>query len=279
MPYAPTKNLPRETRRNPRTGGTRIPASAVVQDKPQPGAPISLKMLEQSYQLSEVNQRLETATPLEIVRWAVETYGSKLTMATAFGAEGCCLLSMIAQVRNETGLMPDVFNLDTGYQFQETLQLRDEIHEKYGVFVRLVSAEETVARMEARNGGPLYVTAPDLCCQMRKVVPLQQAVQGFDAWITAIRREQTPERAHSPIVGPDPRHGHLTKINPLANWSKADVWNYVERNGVPVNALHAQGYPSIGCKPCTRAVASGEDDRAGRWAGTGKRECGIHLSK
>src|SRR6059036_3389320 len=109
------------------------------------------------------------------------------------------------------------------------------------------------------------------------VVPLQTAVQGFDAWLTAIRRDQTPERARTPIVGRDPKYRHLIKINPLANWRKEQVWDYIQTHNVPVNPLHAQGYPSIGCWPCTRPIFAGEDDRAGRWAGTAKRECGLHL--
>jgi phosphoadenosine phosphosulfate reductase len=219
---------------------------------------------------------LESATPQEIVRWAVETYRDKLTMATAFGAEGCCLLAMIAQVRDQTGLVPDIFNLDTGYQFDETLKLRERIQDKYGLSIRLVSSTETVQQMETRFGGPIHKTNPDHCCRLRKVVPLQRAVQGFDAWMTAIRRDQTRQRAHASIVGPDSKYDHLIKVNPLANWSKTQVWDYIHAHDVPVNPLHAQGYPSIGCWPCTSRVAHGDDDRAGRWAGTTKKECGIH---
>lgn len=227
-------------------------------------------------QLQRISNDLETATPQEIVRWAMETYGEKLTMATAFGAEGCSLIAMIAQIRDETGITPDIFNLDTGYQFAETLELRERIQEKYGIPIRLVSASETIEQMEQRHGGPLYSTDADHCCRLRKVVPLENAVQGFGAWMTAIRRDQTRQRAGAPIVGPEHKFAHLVKINPLANWSKTQVWDYVGANEVPVNPLHAQGYPSIGCLPCTRPVAAGDDDRAGRWVGTIKKECGIH---
>jgi phosphoadenosine phosphosulfate reductase len=225
-----------------------------------------------------VNTRLEAATPQEILRWAVETYRGTVTMATAFGAEGCCLLAMIAQIRDETGLVPDIFNLDTGYQFPETLALRERLEQRYGLVIRLVGAPETVAQLEARCGGPLYPSHPEHCCYLRKVVPLRTAVHGFAAWITAIRRDQTPERAHAPVVGPDPRYPHLVKINPLATWTKAQVWAYIHGHHVPVNPLHAAGYASIGCWPCTRPVAPGEDDRAGRWAGRAQRECGLHLN-
>lgn len=228
--------------------------------------------------LHNINDSLEAATPQEVLQWALETYGDTLTLATAFGAEGCCLLAMITQIRDETGLAPDIFNLDTGYQFAETLALRERLQQRYGLAIRLVSASETVTQMEAHFGGPLYGSDPDHCCYRRKVVPLRTAVQGFAAWITAIRREQTPERAHAPLVGPDPKYPHLVKINPLANWTKAQVWTYIHQHNVPINPLHAQGYPSIGCWPCTRPVAPDEDERAGRWTGLAKRECGLHLS-
>lgn len=226
--------------------------------------------------LARISETLEGATPTEILQWAMETYGPKLTMATAFGAEGCALIAMIAAIRDRTGLTLDIFNLDTGYQFPQTLALRERIQKQYGIAVRLVSNEETVAEMEARFGGPIYKSRPDECCRLRKIVPLEDAVRGFDAWITAIRRDQTPERAAQPIVGMDAKFD-LVKINPLANWSKAQVWDYIRDHNVPTNPLHEQGFPSIGCWPCTRPVQDGDDDRAGRWAGTAKRECGLHL--
>jgi len=234
---------------------------------------------QQLMELQDISERFETAPPQKILRWAIQTYRDKLTMATAFGAEGCCLLHMIAQIRDETGLVPDVFNLETGYQFPQTMALRERIQKKYGLHIRLVSAPETVKELEARFGGPLYKTHPNHCCHLRKVVPLREAVQGFAAWITAIRREQTPERAVTAIVGPDPKFDFLTKISPLANWSKQQVWDYIHKYDVPYNPLHDQGFPSIGCWPCTRPVQPGEDERSGRWAGTEKRECGLHIGE
>jgi len=238
---------------------------------------IDLMSNPQTTELADVCAELEMATPQEILRWAIETYRDKLTMATAFGAEGCCLIDMIAGIRDATGLAPDIFNLETGYQFPETLELRERMQERYDLNIRLVSSHESVETMEARLGGPIYNRNPDLCCNLRKVRPLSQAVQGFDAWITAIRRDQTPERSTAPIVGRDAKFG-LVKVNPLANWTKTQVWDYLYDNEVPFNPLHLQGFPSIGCWPCTRAVEKGEDDRAGRWAGTVKRECGLHLA-
>jgi phosphoadenosine phosphosulfate reductase len=170
-----------------------------------------------------------------------------------------------------------LFNLDTGYQFPETLETRRRLIEKYGLPIHLVRPSQSVAEMEAAQGGPIYGTNPDLCCHIRKVVPLEQVVKGFESWISAIRRDQSPARAHAPIVGWD-RKFSLVKINPLANWTKRDVWDYILKNDVPYNPLHDQGYPSIGCRPCTRAVGAGDDDRAGRWSGSAKKECGLHLA-
>jgi phosphoadenosine phosphosulfate reductase len=224
---------------------------------------------------------LEAATPQEILRWAVTTYKDKLTMATAFGAEGCVILDMLAKVRDETGLFPDIFNLDTGYQFGQTLALKAQIEKKYGVHIRAVSPNSGIVAAEARSKAedavPLYRSNPNECCYWRKVVPLKDALVGFEAWITAIRRDQTPERASAAIVGADKQYP-LVKINPLATWTKDMVWDYIRANEVPYNILHDQNFPSIGCWPCTRPVAPDQDDRAGRWAGTDKRECGIHLT-
>lgn len=227
-------------------------------------------------ELAAQSEKLEGAHPREILRWALGEYGTRLTMATAFGAEGCCLIAMLAELRDETGVAADVFNLDTGYQFQQTLDLRERIQTRYGLPIRFVRAEETVRDMEARFGGPIYKSRPDECCRIRKIAPLAGAVEGFEAWISAIRRDQTPERKAQPIVGPDLRYP-LVKVNPLANWSKAQVWEFIKANNVPYNPLHDVGFPSIGCYPCTRPVAAGQDDRAGRWDGT-KRECGLHVA-
>lgn len=225
-------------------------------------------------ELKATSDRFEKSEPHEILQWAVETYGSGLTMATAFGAEGCALLAMLAeQVPN--GRSVHVFNLETGYQFAETLELRERIAAKYGIEVEYVRAPETVAEMETRFGGPIYGTNPDECCRIRKVAPLKDALVGHTAWITAIRRDQTLHRAQADIVEWDPKF-NLVKINPLANWSKDNVWQYIAINEVPYNPLHDQGYPSIGCFPCTRAVAQNEDERSGRWSTSSKMECGLH---
>jgi phosphoadenosine phosphosulfate reductase len=220
------------------------------------------------------SQRLETATPQEIIRWAVDRYFPKLTMATAFGPEGCVILHMLGEIEPRV----HVFNLDTGYQFAETLELRDRIAKRYGIEVELKQPELTVAQYEAQHGGPLYKTQPDQCCFDRKVKVLRQAAMGWSAWMSGIRRDQSPDRAKAPIVGWDKKFG-LVKISPLANWTKKDVWNLITKQDIPYNPLHDQGYTSIGCWPCTRAVMFGEDERAGRWSGFAKTECGLHTSE
>jgi phosphoadenosine phosphosulfate reductase len=222
-------------------------------------------------ELSARNAEFESATPQEIIRWGVERFQSKLTMATAFGPEGCAILHMLAEINPRT----HVFNLDTGYQFQETLELRDRIAQRYGIEVELKRPQLTVEQYEAQHGGPVYKTNPDQCCFDRKVSVLKEAAAGHHAWITAIRRDQSPDRAQAAIIGWDKKFS-LVKINPLANWTKKDVWKLIVDHDIPYNPLHDQGYSSIGCWPCTRAVMFGEDERAGRWSGQAKTECGLH---
>jgi phosphoadenosine phosphosulfate reductase len=219
-----------------------------------------------------INRQLEGAAPQRILRWAVEHFHPRLTMATAFGAEGCCLIHMLAEI--EPGVR--VFNLETGYQFPETLALRERVKARYGIEVELVRPELTVAEYEARHGGPLYRRRPDQCCHDRKVVTLRRALAGYDAWVSAIRRDQTADRALAEVVQWDAKFD-LVKVNPLLNWTRRDVWQFLLAHDVPYNPLHDRGYPSIGCWPCTGAVADGADERAGRWAGTARKECGLHV--
>jgi len=216
---------------------------------------------------------LENASPEEIIRWAVETYFPKLAMATAFGPEGCVILSMLAKIEPRVY----VFNLDTGYQFQETLNTRDRIAEKYGLVVQYQRADLSVEEFEAAHGGPLYHRDSNRCCGERKLKVLRRAIVGYDAWMSGIRRDQSLHRAGAPIVGWDRKFG-LMKISPLANWTKKAVWERILEENIPYNPLHDKGYPSIGCWPCTRAIEEGEDERAGRWSSTEKTECGLHTT-
>ncbi len=219
------------------------------------------------------NAFLEGATAEEVLTWAVETYYPRFCMATALGPEGCVIISMLAKIEPRAY----VFNLDTGYQFRETLELRQRIAERYGIIVDLQRPDLSVEAYEAVHGGPVYKSDPDQCCLDRKVRVLERVAMNFDAWATGVRRDQSPTRADTPIVKWDKKFG-LVKINPLATWTKNDVWRRIIDEKILYNLLHDQGYASIGCRPCTRAVTLGEDERAGRWTGTAKSECGLHAS-
>jgi phosphoadenosine phosphosulfate reductase len=223
-------------------------------------------------EIQQAADELRSASAREILSWAVQRFYPRLTMATAFGAEGCCILHLLAEIEPRVR----VFNLDTGYQFAETLELRDRIKARYGIEVEYVRAETTVEQYEAEHGGPLYLHRPDQCCYDRKIVPLRRAIEGYEAWISAIRKDQTTDRGKADVIQLDRKFG-LVKINPLLNWTKSDVWRLILDHEIPYNPLHDQGYPSIGCWPCTAPVGEGQDDRAGRWAGTGKKECGLHV--
>src|SRR5947209_2765345 len=202
--------------------------------------------------ITTANRELANSSPEDVLRWAVEAFHPRLTMATAFGAEGCCLIHMLAEIEP----LVRIFNLDTGYQFQETLDLREQIKARYGIAVEMVQPEMTVAEYEAEHGGALYRIRPDQCCYDRKVLPLRRAVVGYEAWISAIRRDQTAHRATAAVVQWDAKFD-LVKVNPLLNWTKQDVWGFLLEHEIPYNPLHDRGYPSIGCWPCTQPVSPG----------------------
>lgn len=225
-------------------------------------------------EIAAASDRLRTASPPEVLSWAADRFHPRLLMATAFGAEGCCIIHLLADIN--PGVR--VINIDTGYQFPETLELRERIRERYGIAVEFVRPELTVAEYEAEHGGPLHGHRPDQCCHDRKVLPLRAAMTHYAplAWVSAIRKDQTADRGRADVVEWDAKFG-VVKVNPLLNWTKKDVWAFVVKHDVPYNPLHDRSYPSIGCWPCTRAVQPGEDDRAGRWAGKVKKECGLHV--
>jgi phosphoadenosine phosphosulfate reductase len=208
----------------------------------------------------------------DVLAWAAEKFAPRVTLATGFGAEGCVLIDLVARQK----LPIDLFTLDTGLLFPETYELWQTLESRYGITIRGVKPVQTVAEQAATHGEALWTRDPSRCCEMRKVLPLEGYLHGFDAWVTAIRRDQTAARADARAIEWDVRFG-LVKVNPLVRWTKAQVWTYVREHEVPYNPLHDRGYPSIGCVPCTSAVGAGEDDRAGRWRGTDKNECGLHL--
>jgi phosphoadenosine phosphosulfate reductase len=219
-------------------------------------------------------RELEGADPATILGWAAAHFAPKLGFATALDPEGGVLLEAIA----DGGLDVDVFTLDTGVLFDESYELWRTLEARYGVTIRAVRPELTLAQQGDSYGDALWLRDPDACCRMRKVEPLAAAIEGakFTAWITAIRREQTPERANAKVVERDRRFG-IVKVNPLVAWNRTDLWRRVLEREIPYNPLHDQGYPSIGCRPCTSKVAPGEDPRSGRWRNQGKNECGLHL--
>lgn len=208
----------------------------------------------------------------ELLQWAARRFGRRLTFATGFGAEGCVVIDLIARA----GLAIDIFTLDTGLLFPETYALWRRLETTYGITIRAVRTELALEAQAAAHGPALWERDPDRCCDLRKVLPLRAALAGFDGWITAIRRDQTTERAAAKLVEHDAKFD-LVKINPLAAWTRDDVWAHVYANDVPTNPLHAHGYPSIGCVPCTTVVAAGEHPRAGRWRSSAKTECGLHV--
>jgi phosphoadenylyl-sulfate reductase (thioredoxin) len=205
-----------------------------------------------------------TDEAVALLRSAAAAHGP-VTFATGFGAEGCVLIDLIAR----HALPIDVFTLDTGVLFPETYELWTRLEQRYSITIRRVAAESFIDR--------LWESDSDRCCELRKVTPLRHELARFGAWVTAIRRDQTPERATAQPIEQDAKFG-LVKINPLVTWTHDDVWAHVYAHDVPTNPLHDRGYPSIGCQPCTSPVVPGENLRAGRWRGAGKRECGLHVA-
>jgi phosphoadenosine phosphosulfate reductase len=226
-------------------------------------------MLDLSDLAAEANRELEGASALEIMSWAHEQFGSALVVTSSLA--DTVMISLAEKVA--PGI--DVIFLDTGYHFVETIGTRDAVKLVHNVNLISVTPELSVAEQDAAYGKDLFKTDPDSCCGMRKVAPLGKALQPYAAWATGLRRADSAARAETPIVSWDARR-RLIKVAPIASWTDADVDDYIERNSLMINPLLEDGYPSIGCEPCT-LPASGPDARAGRWAGLGKTECGIHL--
>jgi len=212
---------------------------------------------------------LELAPAEVIIEWAVATFGNRFAVTSSMGD------AVLAHVASTVAPGIDVVFLDTGYHFVETIGTRDAVEATMPVHLINVTPRQTVAEQDATYGKDLFARDPDRCCALRKVKPLEEALAGYDAWATGLRRDETHNRVIAPVIGWDDKLRKV-KVSPLARWTAEDVERYVADNNVLVNPLQQDGYPSIGCWPCTRRVAPGEDARAGRWAGTGKTECGIH---
>ena len=222
--------------------------------------------------ISQVQVAAHDWSPQRVLQWAFTTFGSRVAISSAFGTGGMVLIDMASRVRADFRL----FTLDTEFLFPETYTLMDRIEEKYGITIERVYPVLSPEEQERLHGAALWTRDPDRCCQMRKVEPLRRKLSELSAWITSIRRDQTAARAAAGKIEWDAKFG-LVKINPIVDWTSKQIWRYIHDHDVPYNPLHDQDYPSIGCTHCTRAVAAGEDSRAGRWPGFAKTECGLHL--
>ena len=222
--------------------------------------------------IANVQNAAENWTPQRVLTWAFETFGCRVAISSAFGAEGMVLIDIASRVHKDFRL----FTIDTEFLFPETYALMDRIEEKYGIAIEKVCSLLSPEEQERAHGTALWARDPDLCCGLRKVEPLRRKLDELSAWIASIRRDQTSSRSGARKIEWDSKFG-LVKINPMVDWTSKQVWRYIHDHDVPYNELHNQHYPSIGCTHCTRAVRPGEDPRAGRWPGFAKTECGLHI--
>jgi phosphoadenosine phosphosulfate reductase len=231
----------------------------------------SKAMMDQNEALAAVNQRFERAAPQTILRWAVDTYGDQLALVTSFQPSGLVMLHMLLDIAPQIR----VLSLDTGLLFPETYGLIETWERQFKLNVTRVRPSSAALR-DGVHGPALWERDQDLCCHLRKTAPLGEALRGYSAWITGVRRDQAETRRQTDIIGWDAKY-NMVKLAPLATWTERMVWTYIQAYELPYNPLHNQDYTSIGCRPCTRPVAQGEDARAGRWHGMAKTECGIHM--
>jgi phosphoadenosine phosphosulfate reductase len=220
--------------------------------------------------------RFETTSLEETLQWTWDTFGNRAQIGTSYQGSGLVIIHHARKL----GLDFPVFTLDTGLLFPETYELKERLQNFFGLKIESLDPAQTVAEQQETYGGNLWESNPDTCCTMRKVLPLQQKLSKIDVWITGLRRNQgTDVSSKTGILElyefDKLRANHILKLNPMANWSREAVWEYIKANGIPYNPLHDRGYRTIGCWPCTK-VAGGEGERAGRWEGFDKQECGIH---
>ena len=228
-------------------------------------------------QAEEWAREFEGRPASEIIQWAVDQFGEGLVIGSSFGKDSLVIMDLARRLRPN---IPVLF-LETGYHFAETLQFRDQLRAESKLNIIDVRPDLTVAQQDAEFGPQLFGSVPDQCCEMRKVAPLRRALSGRRAWMTGVRRSQHPQRAGTPVVEwqelSDDGHG-VFKVNPLVAWTLSQVDAYLEEHQLPRHPLWAKGYPSVGCAPCTAPVSLVEGERAGRWKGQGKIECGIHVA-
>lgn len=219
--------------------------------------------------VSVVGAELELAPAEDIIEWAAATFGKRFCVTSSMGD------AVLAHLASKVVPDIDVVFLDTGYHFAETIGTRDAVAATLPVNLLTITPVQTVAEQDAEYGEQLYARDPDLCCKLRKVQPLAEALAGYDAWATGLRRAETHDRVIAPVVGWD-EGKQKVKVSPMARWTDEEVDAYIAEHQILVNPLVYDGYPSIGCWPCTARVAPGEDPRSGRWKGFNKTECGIH---
>jgi phosphoadenosine phosphosulfate reductase len=217
-------------------------------------------------------EEFEARSAEDLLAWAADRFDGRIVLTCSWQKQSSVLVHML----NTLGAHVRIVELDTGLFFPETYATRDRLVERYGLRVERIAPERTVAEQERDEGPRLWERDPDRCCALRKVAPLARALEGMDAWITGVRRAQSASRADARKIEYDASRD-VVRLLPLADWTDEDVTGYLYAHDVPYNPLHDQGYPSIGCMPCTRAVRPGEDPRAGRWAGRDKDECGLYL--
>jgi phosphoadenosine phosphosulfate reductase len=232
-----------------------------------------------SFELQKHAHEMESKSAQEVLDWAIATYGLNIGLASSFGAEDVVIIDMMANINKKK---TRIFTLDTGRLNQETYDLMDTIRKKYDVHLDVYFPDnEEVEEMVSTKGLNLMYESVEnrkLCCEIRKVHTINRALSSLDGWITGLRRDQTATRVQIKKIMVDSSHNNIVKVNPLADWSAAMVWDYIHKNNVPYNTLHDMGYPSIGCEPCTRKVGSNEDPRSGRWwwENDVHKECGLH---
>jgi phosphoadenosine phosphosulfate reductase len=233
-------------------------------------------LISTSSQLHSLSTEFETASPAEVLHWAFEQFGPRAAIGTSF--QGAGLVTIHHAIAAGIGL--PVFTIDTGLLFRETLELKRRLEKFFGITIESLVPELTLEAQAREIAPELWKSNPDLCCTIRKVEPLQKKLGTIDAWITGLRRDQSKGRARTQVLElyefDRLRGRNILKVNPLANWSREQVWDYIRVHGIPYNPLADRGFRSIGCFPCTTAVLEDQDDRAGRWTGFEKKECGIH---
>ena len=238
--------------------------------------PADARPIPTAAEIAPLNARFDQAPTEEVLAWAWERLGKRAAIGTSFQGAGLVMMHLAKEHR----LPFPVFTLDTGYLFPETLELKKRLEDFFGYHIEGLQPDLTVEKQDEVYGPKLWGQEPDMCCTMRKVLPLQSKLADLDCWITGLRRQQSDTRSKIGIVELyifDATAGRdIVKLNPMANWSREQVWDYIRHHKIPYNPLHDQGYRSIGCWPCTQKTAIGENERAGRWTGFNKVECGIH---